>query len=322
MNPTSMLSFLNNAHYQVYYTPLAKALGSINAAILLSELIQRYEYHKNRNELQTINQECEWFYHTSASIEERLALTRREQDTAIKILKEFGILETKLHGIPAKRFFKIFPNKIHELLYPSKNVSSLYKSAKLELLNPPDKALQKSQTAPYIEEPNKDPNEKDIPNLSVRLSLFFLDKLKTINPKLKSVSSSKWAKDFELMIEKDGHTEEEIRKVIEYLISTKSKPSANGFCWANVVLSSQSLRNNFAKLWAEMSWIKNISGDQNLDEEMSKEIYKKFSQRNDICLGYNYIEFINGMTVAHIQFGDKNFKELVLNELKKRNLSL
>ena len=53
-----------------------------------------------------------WFYKTAAEWEDKTGLTRREQETARKRLKELGLIEEKLVGLPAKLHYRICANKI------------------------------------------------------------------------------------------------------------------------------------------------------------------------------------------------------------------
>lgn len=92
------------------------------------------------------------------------------------------------------------------------------------------------------------------------ISSFFYEKLKSINPKIKKPNLEAWEKELQkLMKDGNGNSPEEIMEVINYIISTRNKPSSNGFCWASVVLSAVSLRKNYAKIWAEM---KNITSEK------------------------------------------------------------
>lgn len=91
----------------IAYNPdLARRLGSAKAGIFLSQLL--YWHEKGRNP--------EWTYKTIKEVEEETALTRHEQDIAIKICKEKRVIEIQLKGIPAKRHFKINIDNIIKLL--------------------------------------------------------------------------------------------------------------------------------------------------------------------------------------------------------------
>jgi len=48
-----------------------------------------------------------WFYQTSDTIKKFTGLSRSKQDKAIKKLIELGIIEKRIVGVPAKRYFKL-----------------------------------------------------------------------------------------------------------------------------------------------------------------------------------------------------------------------
>lgn len=85
---------------------LAKALGSVNAGLFLSQLLFWWDKGADKN----------WIYKTIKEVEDETALSRAEQDTAIKICKKFSLLRVKLKGIPAKRHFCLDIPKIVDLL--------------------------------------------------------------------------------------------------------------------------------------------------------------------------------------------------------------
>ena len=101
--------------------------NSVNAAIVLCELCQRFIYHSSREELITINETQDWFYHTIDAMEDRLGITRKEQDHAISILKHFGVIATIVKGVPPRRFFLLLPERIAELVHNSNNLYNLSK---------------------------------------------------------------------------------------------------------------------------------------------------------------------------------------------------
>ena len=147
---TNLLSFLNTSNYQVYNRQVAKQLKSINAAILLSELINRFEYHEERNELIVHEKHgIGWFYHTIEHVEDRTGMSRDEQDQAIKILKNSQVIETQVFGLPAKRHFRVNVEKIYNLFTFSKNISSLRKIHKLDCGNSANWNEENPQTAHY-----------------------------------------------------------------------------------------------------------------------------------------------------------------------------
>ena len=84
---------------------LAKQVG-LKGAILLADLISKEEYFLANGMTDG------WFFNTAKNIEEDTCLTSHQQRKAIKRLKDLGIIETKVVGIPAKQHFKIIENKL------------------------------------------------------------------------------------------------------------------------------------------------------------------------------------------------------------------
>lgn len=85
---------------------LAKAIGSVKAGLLLSQLL--YWWGKGQNP--------EWIYKTIDEIEEETALSRYEQDGAIQKIKNLKLVEVKRKGIPAKRHFRLNLGNISKLV--------------------------------------------------------------------------------------------------------------------------------------------------------------------------------------------------------------
>lgn len=89
---------------------LAHTIG-LNEAIIYSELVSLNEYWKGRDQLTNDG----WFYCTVENLEKNTTLKQKTQQRAIKKLKELGLIEVKMLGIPAKRHFYI-TDKIYELV--------------------------------------------------------------------------------------------------------------------------------------------------------------------------------------------------------------
>ena len=93
-----------------FHRPLVSISGSVTAALLLSQAIywsKRCATHDDGNK---------WFYKTQADWEEETGLTRYEQESARKVLRDKGILKEKRVGIPAKLFFTVDFDKLSELI--------------------------------------------------------------------------------------------------------------------------------------------------------------------------------------------------------------
>lgn len=108
----------NNKNYQhivlkvleakpVAFNPvLARITGSVKAGLFLSQLL--YWWGKEKND--------GWIYKTIDEFDEETALSRYEQDEAIKKLKRLKIIEVEIRGIPARRHFKINMENLISLL--------------------------------------------------------------------------------------------------------------------------------------------------------------------------------------------------------------
>ena len=75
----------------------------LHPAVMLCELISKGEYFERRNMLSIDG----YFFNTIENIGEDTGLSRFQQDKAIEVLLEKGIISTRLAGIPAKRFFRV-----------------------------------------------------------------------------------------------------------------------------------------------------------------------------------------------------------------------
>jgi len=75
----------------------------VNEAILYSELASRQDYFDERNLLDDEGM----FYNTQYDLQSGTGLGERAQRTSIGNLKKLGLIEMKVKGLPAKRYFKI-----------------------------------------------------------------------------------------------------------------------------------------------------------------------------------------------------------------------
>lgn len=113
---------------------LAHALGSVKAGLFLSQLL--YWYGKGKDK--------KWTYKTIEELKQETALSRKEQDFAIKICKKHDLIKVKRKGIPAKRYFYLNIKKIVNLV--ESYCSSLSTKDKQDCLKNNDKCVHKRQT--------------------------------------------------------------------------------------------------------------------------------------------------------------------------------
>ena len=120
------------AFHRVFFT----ITGSINAALFLSQA----NYWAVRT-----NDQDGWFYKTIDEWTEETGMSRREIDTARKILKTLGILQERLSGQPARLFYRLNGTQIR-LHLDDIHQTSVAKLAKLEREKQPNKNEQNRQT--------------------------------------------------------------------------------------------------------------------------------------------------------------------------------
>lgn len=117
-----------------YHPVVAKAVGSVTAGILLSQLL----YWTPRG-----GDPDGWIWKTQDQIYEETGLGRREQETARRYLVAAGVLEEKRAGVPAKLFFRIDVTALTVLIGTAKtggtSQSSMAESANQERRDPPNK---------------------------------------------------------------------------------------------------------------------------------------------------------------------------------------
>lgn len=81
--------------------------GSVNAGLLLSQAVYW--------SLRTTDPDG-WFYKTREEWEAETGLTRTEQETARRLLRQIDVLEEKNAGLPKKLYFRINAAQLEELL--------------------------------------------------------------------------------------------------------------------------------------------------------------------------------------------------------------
>ena len=150
-----MKHLLSSTAFLIVNKELAKQVG-LKAAVLLADLISKEEYFISKGITDG------WFFNTAKNIEDDTSLTSHQQRKAIKNLKDLGIIETKVVGIPAKQHFKIIENKL--LSYFN---TSYEESEQL--------AVKKTQTINKNNNKNKNNN-----NISIR-ELNFINQVSLLN---------------------------------------------------------------------------------------------------------------------------------------------
>src|SRR5690606_14212855 len=266
---------LDSGSYQTYNRDVARALGSVNAAILLSELINRHRYHAENEELVDCPKNgAGWFYYTVEKCEERTCLSKDEQRFAFKILERNGFFEMVRIGIPGKRHFRLNTPAIISFITSNKVYScgktrQLESEKKITDVGNPHQYMSGFHSNTCVENRhlsyNKEPHvrtpckkssccdsqaaqrvdEERPKDPSIDKAELLARKIKANNPKAHVPESlSTWARDIERMHRIDGYSYDEIEALIEY--------SQQDAFWSSNVLSAQKLRKQAGALTMRM----------------------------------------------------------------------
>ncbi len=107
---------------------LAHAIG-LAEAVVYGALLSKYAYYDQHGLLT----DGDWFYSTVEDLEESTALTARQQRRCIDKLIELGLIQCKVQGMPARRYFRIVDNaELLSSILTNGSKSSCDKSAQLD----------------------------------------------------------------------------------------------------------------------------------------------------------------------------------------------
>ncbi|ACK59986.1 TPA: hypothetical protein ACGW6Y_003987 [Bacillus cereus] len=138
-----LISVLSGNGFVMYNKELAHSV-SVNGAIIFGQLCSSYESFGSKGML-TVKEGKEYFFLTSETLEEETALSYKQQLKAIKELEQAGYIETKVMGVPSKKYFSITDKIVHELL-SEVNLSS-DKREDLDVSTNPETAQQESESS-------------------------------------------------------------------------------------------------------------------------------------------------------------------------------
>lgn len=175
-----LISVLSGNGFVMYNKELAHTV-SVNGAIIFGQLCSSYESFSNKGML-TVKEGKEYFFLTSDTLEEETALSYKQQLKAIKELEQAGYIETKVMGVPSKKYFSITDKIVQELIsevnlssdkredldvpinpetVQQESESSLSKRETLALPKGNGKPVQKGSTIKKKNKKEQDKNNKD-----------------------------------------------------------------------------------------------------------------------------------------------------------------
>lgn len=145
--------YLMSGGFVMYHRALAHAVGDHSAGLLLSQFW-------GWTTTESVKERDGWFYKTQAEINQETAMTRREQETARRKLRELGLLDEQMRGQPAKLWFRLNVDALMDLLQEraeevfqtqnsqdgGKRHPSMAESANLDWRKAPDKVGGKRPT--------------------------------------------------------------------------------------------------------------------------------------------------------------------------------
>lgn len=131
MNQALFISLLDRPI--AYHRIFAKMAGSVNAGVMLSQAFYWSQRTKDPNG---------WFYKVQSEWEEETCLSRREQESARKQLRETGCWEERLIGIPAQLYYRLNLSALE---------AKLTYTAKINSLSMSENAILDSREAPSLE---------------------------------------------------------------------------------------------------------------------------------------------------------------------------
>lgn len=113
-----LTQFASN-NYGLYNKTLAKKIG-LHESIFLGEIISEYDYWNKMHSLT----EDGYFYSTVENVMEATTLSDYQQRSIIKHLVELKIIDVRVAGMPAKRYFRINEEQFYSILLEDEEESS------------------------------------------------------------------------------------------------------------------------------------------------------------------------------------------------------
>lgn len=108
-----LISLLSGNGFVMFNKELAHEV-SVNASIIFGQLCSSLESFGSKNML-TVRDGKEYFFLTSETLEKETALTYKQQLKAARELESCGYIETRVMGVPSKKYFHI-TDKIRQVL--------------------------------------------------------------------------------------------------------------------------------------------------------------------------------------------------------------
>jgi len=186
--------------YWVVNKKIATYLGGLEAACLLTDLIDKWTYHQ-----------YDWFYFTIDDMKKNSLMSRAKQETHIKTLINVGFIEMKVAGSPPKRNFNIIAEEIFRILASDDNFQ-FAENQQINLLKTDKSICRKSANSIYMNINNRSINNRDNNiNIDFEKLLAYFNKITGKNTR---VISQKTKDQIRARL-KEGFTKEDIASAIK-----------------------------------------------------------------------------------------------------------
>ena len=100
------------AYTNINHSVLLGLGGDLTETFLLQKLITSYDYFRGIGELNSSG----WFFQTIEDIETKCAISECRQRRAFRSLEEKGLISMRLMGVPPRRHFKVFADRVLALV--------------------------------------------------------------------------------------------------------------------------------------------------------------------------------------------------------------
>lgn len=152
-----LVSMIASDNYIVVNKQIARAFG-LEEALMLGELASELEYWQKRGELKD-----GYFYSTIENVKDSTTLSDKRQRSALNALKDAGIVDVKLAGLPAKRYIKINEEQLASVLLNNSSENGKASSAE----------TAKQEAAKQPTNNNKDNNNKNNNNKEIYIAVVY-----------------------------------------------------------------------------------------------------------------------------------------------------
>jgi len=313
----NLFDLLNANNYFCVNRKLAQEIG-LETAVFLSEIVDKHAYFESNEMLKN-----GWFYLTIETAEERTSLSRRQQDSAIEALKKLGFIDSKQMGLPAKRHFFLFKEKITEWLFRTNKDGD---SSKLEWRKTPTRSGENEQPTPIYKRPNKktytslvppvgettdsvsSKEKKELPSEAYEIAEAIWKHVHKIHPNHKAPNIEEWARTIEICHRIDHRAWEDIRLVLRF--ATEIDPF-----WAKTMQSADSLRRNFDKISLKMKPVETEGSRIEINREFAfkiKNLLAKKGQEHLLIVHAKSVQRQNGDSTS-LDLPPETFESILVN---------